>query len=1313
MHHLHAWIPHLVHTARWLPVLLACLTAASGLAHAQGGGATTSIAGVVTDESGAMLPGANVSVKNDATSATFSTVTSDQGTFTVPALNPGTYAVTVSLMGFKTAALTGVVLNAGTPASVRVKLEVGGLEETVTVEGASSILQTQTAAVAVTMNVNQISNLPLTSRNALDFVTNLPGVNTPGTARDSTINGLPQGAINITIDGMSAQDNYLKTTDGFFARVQPRLDAVDEVTVSMAAQGAGSTGQGAAQIQFVTRSGTNELRGSAYYYGRHHALNANSWFNNRDLAPDPATGRAPKATNIRHQPGVRVGGPIVIPGLWDGHEKGFFFINYEEQRDPGELTRNRNVLNPQAEGGLFRYHAGGLGGMGDRRARAAANGQVATIDPTIRQLLADIRASTATTGQLADQTDPSIQRFTFQLPTDSITRFTTARTDFNLTNRHKLTGSFNFNKLLSTPDITNSRDPLFPGFPGTGVQDSIRYTVQGTLRSTLTSTLVNEVRVGATGGRTLFYPELSPAQFGGTPIADQGGFYLQINSAASGIANAHSTASNSSREATTKVIEDTLNWVKGRHSVQMGGSWTQADLWLRNQNQVPTIQFGVTGDDPANAMFNTTNLPGASDAQLGYARNLYAVLVGRVTNINGTARLDEGSNTYQYLGAGLQRARMREIGLFVADSWRWRPDVTLNAGLRYELQLPFTPLNDSYSSATIADAWGVSGVGNLFQPGLLPGQAPRFTQFDKSTRAYGIDKNNFAPSLGIAWNTGAKSGPWRWLLGGEHDSVLRAGYSLGYSRPGMSDFSDSIGSNPGVSYVANRNATLGNLGAPGSILLRNRDQLGPPAFPETRAYPMADVVTEDIHVFDPRLQTPYAQTWSAGWQRQLTKDMSVEIRYVGTRTSQTWTDVDDFNLNEINIVENGFLDEFRLAQTNLQANVAAGRGANFRYYGPGTGTAPLPIFLAYFSGLAAAQAGNASNYSSSQFASSTFVNPLAIYNPQPRTAADALDADAGRIGNALKAGLPANFLVANPDLLGGAFLVTNNGFSRYDALQLELKRRLSGGLQVQGSYVYGQSHVSERYSFRTPLVSLLDSGPIGGVTHAFKANWVYELPFGRDRRFAGAAGPWLNRLVGGWSVDGLARVQSGRLLDLGNVRLVGMTKAELQDSFALRFDDAGKAIYMLPQDIVDNTVKAFSTQAASATGYGSQGPPSGRYLGPANGPDCIEVAARNSSTTLTGDNPQPLGYGACGTGSLIVTGPRQVRVDLSVVKRTPIAGRVVADFRAEMLNAFNHPWFTPVIGALSGLYDNPDNFKVTAVGENSSRIVQLVARISW
>lgn len=1285
-----------------LAALVAVMTLVGTPVYAQGGGTTASISGTVADASGAVIPGANVKVKNTATGADFTSVTAENGTFTIQAVQPGSYTVTVSLMGFKTAVAKDVVVNAGVPSSVRIALEVGGLEETVVVSGASEILQTQTAAVATTLDVNQIAKLPVGSRSVLDFVVNLPGVNTPGGSRDSTINGLPQSVINITIDGMSVQDNHLKTGDGFFARVSPRIDAVEEVTVSTAAQGVQTTGQGAVQIQFVTRSGSNRFSGSTYYYLQHHKLNSNTFFNNLNGLP--------KAEDILHQPGGRAGGPIVIPGVVDWRDRAFFFINYEESRQPAEVPRTRTILHPDAQRGVFRYNTSTGVERVDMFALMAGNSATApfnAMDPTISKLLSDIRAAASSVGTIRDIEDPSLQEYNFQVARRGITYYPTVRLDYNLTDKHRLSGSWNFTNLLSDPDTLNGRDPVFPGFPIFGAQHSRRYAFQTNLRSTFGGNLVNEFKVGYTGGATLFSPEIKSQPWGGSPIGDQAGFLLGISTA--NISNASSGTGYQAREASTNLVENNLNWLKGAHSLTIGGSWTEVDLWLENQTVVPTVSFDIVTGDPANALFSAANFPGSSSDQRADAGDLYAVLTGRVTSINRDIRLNEETDEYELLGSGIQRGRMREIGLFVSDSWRFRPNLTLNFGLRYELQLPFYPLNNSYSTATAADICGVSGVANgascnLFQPGVMPGKRPEYIPFNKGDFAYKKDRNNFAPNVAVAWTLNPRNGFLRTLFGHDGDSVLRAGYSLAYSRNGTSDFSGVLGANPGVTVSANRSTSLtgsnalNNDGRGLPLMFRDSNRLGPPAFPLTRAYPLTDVITGDVQIFDPGIVVPYAQTWTAGWQRKLTRDTAVEIRYVGTRSDQGWT---TYNYNEANIVENNFLNEFRLAQRNLRAHVAVGCGAegqpdcSFAYRGPGTGTFPLPIYLAYLNGRS--NADSASAYTGTAWTSSNWIDPLNIHDPNPFTPAGTgsntgLDGSATRRDNAALVGLPANFFRANPDLQGGG-IVTGNGLStRFHGMQFELRKRLSSGLQVQGSYAFGEARENVRHSFRTPRTWRLDTGGEGGVTHAFKANWVYELPFGQGRRFGQNAGPWLDRLIGGWSIDGIARLQSGRMVDFGNVQLVGMSKDDVKKMFNLRFDRDNRLIFMLPQDVVDNTVKAFSVDATSPTGYSDLGVPQGRYFAPANGPDCIEVAG---------------GFGDCGVRTLVVTGPRLVRFDLSTTKRLRIAGRTNAEFRAEFLNAFNTTYFTPV----TGIGDDPNDYRVT--GGTSGRTIQIVSRFSW
>jgi hypothetical protein len=347
-------------------------------------------------------------------------------------------------------------------------------------------------------------------------------------------------------------------------------------------------------------------------------------------------------------------------------------------------------------------------------------------------------------------------------------------------------------------------------------------------------------------------------------------------------------------------------------------------------------------------------------------------------------------------------------------------------------------------------------------------------------------------------------------------------------------------------------------------------------------------------------------------------------------------------------------------------------------------------------------ASDAARYSSSNFASSTFVNPLAIFNPQPFTIANELDNSSGRRDNAMQAGLPLNFLVANPDRLGGAEVTGNGGSSKFHSLQLELRRRMANGFQFQSSYAYGRGYNGDFFSFRKPWMTSRDTGSEGEVTHAFKANWVYELPFGRGRRFGGDAGGFLDRVIGGWQLHGTARVQSGQLVDFGNVRVVGFDAGDLQDMFELRMDN-GRRVWTLPQDVIDNTVRAFSVSATSPTGYGALGAPQGRYFAPPNGPNCIEIAQADITEQLTG-------FGDCGVRTAVARGPLFKLVDLSVAKLIPLVGSVRAELRFELLNAFNWANFVPV----TGIGADPTDYEVTGLtGGTTSRVVQIVSRITW
>jgi hypothetical protein len=270
--------------------------------------------------------------------------------------------------------------------------------------------------------------------------------------------------------------------------------------------------------------------------------------------------------------------------------------------------------------------------------------------------------------------------------------------------------------------------------------------------------------------------------------------------------------------------------------------------------------------------------------------------------------------------------------------------------------------------------------------------------------------------------------------------------------------------------------------------------------------------------------------------------------------------------------------------------------------------------------------------------------------------------------------------------------------SRYHSLQLELRRRFSRGLTASASYAYQVRYGSSLQSLRRDRIYLQSSD----VPHAFKTTWVYQIPVGRGRRFGTDMNPWLNGLVGNWEFSGTGRVQVRNLV-LNNVRVVGMSMDELQDAFTIRIErdplTGTTTVFNMPQDIIDNTRRAFNTSATSATGYGSEGPPTGRYLAPPSTPDCIYLY-----------------YGDCGTSQVMVKGPIFSRFDFRLKKLFPFAGRASVELNVEVLNVFDSVNFNPAFNPGGG--DNVFRVQsaytdINTTQDPGGRIGQIVWRINW
>ncbi len=1304
-----------------LRLSLALLLVVAGSAAAFGQiSANAPLAGVVNDPSGAVVPGATVVVKNNGNGATYNTVTADNGTFVVPSLGPGTYTVTVSATGFKQYVATDVKLMAATPASVRVTLQVGAPTKTVTVLGAGDVIQTQSATVTQTIVGRQITELPLPWRDSTNLALLFPGANTTGAVRSTTFLGLASSAVNISVDGVNTQEQYYKNYSDFFGFVSARVDAIEEATVSTAATTADSAGQGAVQLKFVTRQGSNAYHGSLYEYHRNTKLDANYWFNNRDLTPpagaDPTTWKAARNRIRLNQAGGRVGGPISLPKMlfgplgFDGHDRAFFFINFENYELPAKNTRQRTILNPLTQQGIYQWNATVAGQTVVRQkdvlALAAANGQLASVDPTVSKLLDDIRKSTAE-GSVLQQSDPNLMTFTYLAAAEEHHIYPTLRLDFNLTAKHHLEYTGNVQRWRRYKDAVNSADPNFPGFPNYGDTTSTRYSHSMAVRSTLSSTLVNEARVGLTGGALHFYENITKGDFTG-PLANQGGFSLGISAFPGGstsITTATYSRGPSRRNSPLWTFTDNLTKQLNTHSLSFGATLTHVSVYTNQHTTVPSISFGVDSNyDPARMLFDSVNGPvnftGLSS--FGGPSSLYAVLTGRVTAINGDAYLDEKTNKYTYIGDQINRGSQNELGLYVQDGWRAKPNLTLNYGVRWQLQFPFTPLNDRFSIVSFNDLFGISGPGNLFKPGVMTGRDSQFIQFKKGDTAFPMKWNALAPTVGFAWTPNLGLGPLKYLFGEAGRTVVRGGYSLSFNQPSVGTFVDLLGGNPGTYVTATRSVANNNLvnnnATDFPLLFRQTDRLGAPPFKDAPTYPFIGAPTDGVTIYGPAMKIPYVQSWNFGIQRDLGKNTALEVRYVGNISLQALT---TYSLNESNWQNNGFYDEFKLAMANFQANIAAGRGNTFKYFGPNTNTSPLPITLAYFNGIPAAQAGDATKYTGSNWTSTTFVNQLAVNNPNPSSYAGSLYSDPTRRANALAVGLPANLFVVNPGLLGGvSYRGNGGGNSYYDSGVVELRRRMVNGLLLQSSYTFAKGWAASSISLRKPRVNVANTGV---VAHTFRANWIYELPFGSGKKMLSSSNKVINKMTDGWEVNGVIRWQSGPLFSLGNVRLVGMTRKELQEALQLRFNDANKIIYMLPQDIIDNTIRANNTSATTATGYGPLGVPTGRYIASANSANCIEL--------FTGD---------CGGTAVILRGMPFTRVDMSLVKKNRIRENVNFELRGEFLNIFNFANFTTnSLSQNGGMSSNNWAQVISAyrdianANETGGRMVQIVLRLNF
>src|SRR5688500_16986019 len=312
-----------------------------------------SLTGTITDQQGAVVAGATVTLSSAVAGADRTAITDSNGTFDFQSLLPGTYSISVEAQGFKKSVAREIVVSVAQNTRVSVQLDIGLANETVTVTASQEVLNTASASLTSTINTRQVVDLPLPTRNPLELAGLQAGIAVVGdNVRGSSISGLRQTATNVTQDGINAMDNFVKTSS-LFAISTPSLNSTAEFSITTGTVGS-DQGRGVGQVTLVTKSGTNEFHGGGFYMNRNDALQANTFFNN-------ALG-TPRGRQNQHFFGFDIGGPIYAPrfgeggpALWSGKDRATFFFAYEGFRDNFSVTRNRTVLTPEARQGIFRY----------------------------------------------------------------------------------------------------------------------------------------------------------------------------------------------------------------------------------------------------------------------------------------------------------------------------------------------------------------------------------------------------------------------------------------------------------------------------------------------------------------------------------------------------------------------------------------------------------------------------------------------------------------------------------------------------------------------------------------------------------------------------------------------------------------------------------------------------------------------------------------------------------------------------------------------------------------------------------------------
>lgn len=1243
-------------------LLTLCLCAGAALAQTT----TGRLSGTVSGPDG-VLPGASVTAKDSKTGKESTTTTDGEGHFVIPQLEFGTYTVTVTANGFKTHIANELKIDVGREYSLKPVLEVGSVEENVTVIAGADIITSTTAQISNTISPQQVMQMPLLTRNPISLLLGMAGT-TSNTFQNSTINGMRTTMTNITRDGINIQDVFIRSNATDFAPGRPSVDDTGEITITTA-NGEADQGYGGAQIRLVTPRGSKDFHGALFEYNRNSKFAANNFFNNRNGIARPFRNR--------NQFGGKVGGPFPLPRFGEGgasliHNKSFFFVAYEKIIDPLSTRSTRTIILPGARNKTFQYTratagnatafcpsgtAGSLCTIPDILAYANSLGFAGiplNVDPTIQsRIFAGMPTVSNNTGGDGLNTGG----FALNRQSNQTRPQFSTRIDVDPNESNSLTFVFNYNKESNLrPDVDTNGFTTVPDV----IQTSENKQYTGAWRHNFGTNVVNEVR----GGR---FQSLVPFDKTNPNPA----FYLSIPLGT----NPEDPFQSQGRYVWSWNLQDSVDWIKDKHSFKFGGQLQFFGVNAYNDaGIVPTYTVQVGTQTP---QFTTTSAglvpAGAgqtstlSSTNLTTLNSLMALLGGVVSS--GVQSYNAASQTGGFAPVRqFQPFRYANHSLYFQDRWQVKPRLTLNLGVRYEIYpamtlangLAIEPLLDVNNPvASILDVNGTYGfIG---------------TNAGRKNAYYKTDKNNFAPNLGFAYAMGSDKGIMHTLFGSQGKSVLRGGYSHIYGN-------DSI-------VTTLNNAAVGNVGlgrtatnainpVTGTTSLNDRlsgtlnGTPAPAAFVAPRSYLFNNSASVGgnfgtVFAIDPKLQIPQIKQYSLGIQREF-GNTALEVRYVGTRSNNLARSID---YNQVDIFNNGFLADYNRAAANLKLT------GTTAFCNPATvvGCQALTIFQQGTPGSAGRLAVNTANTTTATLLS------LATFNTA-LTGGTPADLAISYITNNLNnhptvanpTAAPFLKLIPNPGT-GVANLFTNGGYYNYNSLQMEVRRRLSRGLFFQANYTFSKNLTNAVGTSQTLVEPFLDINNRQwdrqradyDNTHVANFSGIYGFPFGKGRKFLNS-GSWLNRLVGGWTVSGLMSLTSGAPITFTDARGT--------------LNRAGRSGRQTPDTNLTND------QAGALTGFFTGAP--GQY-GSAQGaifyinPSVINPVTGRASegfgvAPFTGQAFFSVNPGTTGNmARSVINGPRYFNIDAALLKNISIKENLRLQIRVEAFNLLNYVNFSP------------------------------------